>query len=78
MRLKKNNFDLQFALLCFVRYSTLKKINQDVHYRMTEKLQSYYLSKVEPFRSCLLALREIILDHNPKTPKPQIIELLLV
>lgn len=56
-------------MLCQV--FNFKKINQDVHYRMTEKLQSYYLSKVEPFRSCLLALREIILDHNPVITETQ-------
>ena len=28
-------------------------------------LESYYLSKPEPYQSCLLALRDIILNANP-------------
>jgi Domain of unknown function (DU1801) len=32
---------------------------------MLEELQKYYLSKDEPIRSCLLALRGIVLDQNP-------------
>ena len=32
---------------------------------MTTKLESYYLSKPEPYQSCLLALRDIILRANP-------------
>ena len=32
---------------------------------MLEELQNYYLNKTEPNRSCLLALRSIILGHDP-------------
>lgn len=32
---------------------------------MTTILESYYLSKPEPYQSCLLALRDIILRTNP-------------
>ena len=32
---------------------------------MTTTLESYYLSKPEPYQSCLLALRDIILRANP-------------
>ncbi|TWI95868.1 hypothetical protein JN11_04143 [Mucilaginibacter frigoritolerans] len=31
---------------------------------MITKLESYYLSKPEPYQSCLLALRDIILQAN--------------
>jgi hypothetical protein len=33
---------------------------------MITKLESYYLTKPEPYQSCLLALRDIILQVNPK------------
>jgi hypothetical protein len=32
---------------------------------MITKLESYYLTKPEPYQSCLLALRDIILRVNP-------------
>ena len=32
---------------------------------MTTLLESYYLNKPEPYRSCLLALKDIILLSNP-------------
>ncbi|TSJ42723.1 DUF1801 domain-containing protein [Mucilaginibacter corticis] len=32
---------------------------------MIKTLESYYLSKPEPYQSCLLALRDIILSVNP-------------
>jgi hypothetical protein len=32
---------------------------------MVTTLESYYLSKPEPYQSCLLALRDIILQTNP-------------
>jgi hypothetical protein len=32
---------------------------------MTTKLESYYLSKPEPYQGCLLALRYLILSANP-------------
>jgi len=32
---------------------------------MTTPLESYYLNKPEPYRSCLLALKDIILSSNP-------------
>jgi len=32
---------------------------------MIKTLESYYLSKPEPYQSCLLALRDIILNANP-------------
>ena len=32
---------------------------------MTTPLESYYLNKPEPYRSCLLALKDIILHANP-------------
>jgi hypothetical protein len=32
---------------------------------MIAKLELYYLSKPEPYQSCLLALRDIILSTNP-------------
>lgn len=32
---------------------------------MTTTLESYYLSKPEPYQSCLLALKDIILRVNP-------------
>jgi hypothetical protein len=32
---------------------------------MNTTLESYYLSKPEPYQSCLLALKDIILRHNP-------------
>ncbi|HEY4322879.1 MAG TPA: DUF1801 domain-containing protein [Mucilaginibacter sp.] len=32
---------------------------------MTTTLESYYLTKPEPYQSCLLALRDIILRANP-------------
>lgn len=31
---------------------------------MVKELDNYYLSKEEPNKSCLLALRDIILNHN--------------
>jgi len=31
----------------------------------TTALESYYLSKPEPYQSCLLALKEVILRYNP-------------
>jgi hypothetical protein len=33
---------------------------------MNTTLESYYLSKPEPYQSCLLALRDIILRINPQ------------
>jgi hypothetical protein len=33
---------------------------------VTTTLESYYLSKPEPYQSCLLALRDIILRANPE------------
>jgi hypothetical protein len=33
---------------------------------MNTTLESYYLSKPEPYQSCLLALRDFILHINPK------------
>jgi hypothetical protein len=33
---------------------------------VTTTLESYYLSKPEPYQSCLLALRDIILRTNPE------------
>ncbi|MET0464506.1 MAG: hypothetical protein ABW007_15175 [Chitinophagaceae bacterium] len=32
---------------------------------MNSKLESYYLSKPEPYQGCLLALRDIILNIHP-------------
>ena len=32
---------------------------------MTKTLEQYYLDKPEPYRSCLLALRDVILHANP-------------
>jgi len=32
---------------------------------MTTTLESYYLSKPEPYQSCLLALKDVILRANP-------------
>jgi hypothetical protein len=32
---------------------------------VTTTLESYYLAKPEPYQSCLLALRDIILHSNP-------------
>lgn len=32
---------------------------------MTRQLENYYLSKPEPYQSCLLALRHIILSADP-------------
>ncbi len=31
---------------------------------MTQSADHFYLDKTEPYRSCLLALRKIILDQN--------------
>ncbi|MEE1944019.1 DUF1801 domain-containing protein [Pedobacter sp. KR3-3] len=36
---------------------------------MTSKLDNYYLSKEEPLRSCLLALRDVIAGHDPQITK---------
>lgn len=36
---------------------------------MTSKLDNYYLSKEEPLRSCLLALRDVIAGHDPNISK---------
>jgi hypothetical protein len=33
---------------------------------MITQLESYYLNKPEPYQSCLLALRDIILQANPE------------
>jgi len=33
--------------------------------RQPKTLEEYYLSKPEPYQSCLLALRNIILNNNP-------------
>ena len=38
---------------------------------MLEELHHYYLNKVEPNRSCLLALREIILKQDTKITETQ-------
>ncbi len=38
---------------------------------MIDKLQEYYLNKDEPNRSCLLALRELILKQNPEITETQ-------
>lgn len=38
---------------------------------MVEKLQNYYLNKVEPNKSCLLALRSIILDQDKNITETQ-------
>lgn len=32
---------------------------------MNTTLESYYLSKPEPYQSCLLALKDVILRANP-------------
>lgn len=34
-------------------------------YTMSQDLQSFYLGQAEPNRSCLLALREIVLSQDP-------------
>ncbi len=38
---------------------------------MIESLQSFYINKEEPARSCLLALREIILNYDPLITETQ-------
>lgn len=38
---------------------------------MVEKLQNYYLNKVEPNKCCLLALRSIILDQDKNITETQ-------
>jgi hypothetical protein len=38
---------------------------------MIEKLQNYYLSKNEPAKSCLLALRSIILEQDENITETQ-------
>lgn len=36
---------------------------------MTSKLDNYYLSKEEPLKSCLLALRDVIVGQDPHITK---------
>jgi len=43
---------------CILRYHNLTGMNPT--------LESYYLSKPEPYQSCLLALRDIILHIDPQ------------
>ena len=38
---------------------------------MINQLQEYYLNKEEPYRSCLLALRSIILKQDPEITETQ-------
>ncbi|MBC8051694.1 MAG: DUF1801 domain-containing protein [Sphingobacteriaceae bacterium] len=38
---------------------------------MAEELHNYYLNKEEPNKSCLLALRSIILDHDKDITETQ-------
>lgn len=38
---------------------------------MLEELQSYYLNKKEPNKSCLLTLRSIILEQDPNITETQ-------
>lgn len=55
-------------VLIVVNYLT---INFSFHTLMLTELQNYYLNKKEPNKSCLLALRNIILDQDKDITETQ-------